>query len=82
MAEAGEALPAGGGVEAGVEVDIEVRGTRVELVAVSAGPESGWRRPTLVMQSQGRKKTVSCGTWSALSSDLNAEEAAWRRAMR
>jgi hypothetical protein len=49
MAEAGEALPAGGGVEAGIEVDIEVHGTRVELVAVLAGPESGWRRPTLVM---------------------------------
>jgi hypothetical protein len=29
------------GVEVGVEVDIKVPGTRVELVVVSAGPESG-----------------------------------------
>jgi hypothetical protein len=29
------------GVEAGVEVDVEVPGTRAELVAVSDGPESG-----------------------------------------
>jgi hypothetical protein len=50
------------GVEAGVEVDVEVQGTRAELVAVPAVLEGGWRRPAPAMQSQGRKKTASSGT--------------------
>jgi hypothetical protein len=36
---------AGEGVEAGVEVDVEVQGTRAELVAVPAVLEGSWRRP-------------------------------------
>jgi hypothetical protein len=40
----------GEGVEAGVEVDVEVHGTRAKLVAVSSELESGWRRPAPVMR--------------------------------
>jgi hypothetical protein len=43
-------------------VDVEVQGTRAELVAVPAVLEGGWRRLALAMQSQGRKKTVSSST--------------------
>jgi hypothetical protein len=63
-------------------VDIEVRGTQAELVAVSAGAESGWRWPALAMRSYGRKKMMSRDTGSAISGDFDAEEAARRRAMR
>jgi hypothetical protein len=49
-AEKSHRWQAGGGVEAGIEVDVEVRGTQAELVTVSAGPESGWRRPPLAMR--------------------------------
>jgi hypothetical protein len=41
QAEKSHRWPAGGGVDAGVEVDVEVRGTQAELVAVSVGPRSG-----------------------------------------
>jgi hypothetical protein len=71
-----------GGVEAGVEVDVEVLGTRAELVAVSVEPESGWRRLAPVMWPQVRKKMVSGDARSALSGDFDAEEAARRRATR
>jgi hypothetical protein len=72
----------GGGVEAGVEVDVEVHWTREEVVAVSAGQVSGWRRSALAMRPRGRKKIVSGGARSALSGDLDAEEAAQRTATR
>jgi hypothetical protein len=72
----------GGGVEAGVEVDVEVHETRAELVAVSAGSESGWRRLTPMMRPQGRKKMVSGGARSSLSGDFDVEEVARRRARR
>jgi hypothetical protein len=51
------------GVEAGVEVDVDVQGTRAELVAVPVVLEGGWRTLAPAMQSQGRKKTtsVACG---------------------
>jgi hypothetical protein len=65
---------AGEGVEAGVEVDVEVHGTRTELVAVSAGPESGWRRLAPAMWPQGRNKMASGGAWLALSGDLDVEK--------
>jgi hypothetical protein len=41
QAEKSHRRPAGGGVEASVEVDVEVRGTQAELMAVSVGPRSG-----------------------------------------
>jgi hypothetical protein len=62
------------GVKAGVEVDIEVHGTQAELVAVSTGPESGWRRPAPAMQPQGRNKMAPGSAWLALSDSLNAEK--------
>jgi hypothetical protein len=71
-----------GGVEAGVEVDVEVLGTQAELVAVSVEPESGWRRPAPVMRPQVRKKMVSGDARSSLSGDFDVEEAARRRATR
>jgi hypothetical protein len=61
-AEESHRRQAGEGVETGVEVDVEVQGTRAELVAMPAMLEDGWRRPTPAMQSQGRKKTASSGT--------------------
>jgi hypothetical protein len=82
QAEKSHRRQAAGGVEAGVNVDIEVHGTLVELVAVPAGPESGWRRPAPAMRPQGRKKMALGNARSALSGDLDAEEAARRRAMR
>jgi hypothetical protein len=81
-AEKSHRQQAGGGVEVGVEVDVEVHGTQAELVAMSVRPEIGWRRPAPVMQLLGRKKTALGGARSALSGDLDAEEAARRRAMR
>jgi hypothetical protein len=60
---------AGEGVEAGVEVDVDVQGTRAELVAVPAVLEGGWRRLALAMQLQGRKKmtSVACGQLRAVA---------------
>jgi hypothetical protein len=52
-------------------VDVEVHGTQVELVAVSAGSESGWRRSALAMRVQGRNKMVPCCAWLALSGGLD-----------
>jgi hypothetical protein len=74
QAEESRRRQAGEGVKAGVEVDVEVHGTQAELVAVSAGSESGWRRPSPVMWPHGRNKTVLSSVRLALSGGLDAKK--------
>jgi hypothetical protein len=74
QAEESRRRQAGEGVKAGVEVDVEVHGTQAELVVVSAGSESGWRRPSPAMWPQGRNKTALSSAWLALSGGLDAEK--------
>jgi hypothetical protein len=43
-------------------VDVEVHGTQVEVVAVSAGSESRWRRSALAMRAESASRPP-CGFW-------------------
>jgi hypothetical protein len=62
-AEESHRRQAGEGVEAGVEVDAEVHGTRVELVVVSVGSEDDRMRRSMERCSRRKKRRcgVACG---------------------